>query len=228
MIANKKSFMIGLAMLASFTIILAIIFMPLFNGQNGLRFLDNLFNSISKGSAYYVPVVEEEVSTFKGSNLNLAIEIDDKAMVEKSALLLQKAGADVKINGQELKLNGDLALILGACLKDSVLMYNNDGESLKAKYNYNEKAVIYNWHNLLSKIDKELTREKNFKDAKVTALVNHKVVETAYNYYGIVAKTVKESLGALVFSLVFYVFYTLWYGFGLMYIFEGVGLKFDH
>ena len=208
MIANKKSFIIGLAMLASFAVILAIIFTPIFNGQNGLRFLDNLFNSISKGSAYYVPVVEEEVSTFKGNNLNLAIEIDDKAMVEKSALLLQKAGADVNINGVELKINGDLALILQACLKDSVLMYNNDGESLKAKYNYNEKAVIYNWHNLLSKIDKELTREKNFKDAKVTALVNHKVVETAYNYYGIVAKTVKESLGALVFSLVFYVGYT--------------------
>ncbi|MCD4742676.1 MAG: hypothetical protein K8R67_09415 [Desulfobacteraceae bacterium] len=228
MIANKKSFIIGLAMLASFTIILVIIFMPIFNGHNGLSSLDNLFNSISKGSAYYVPAVEEEVSTFKGNNLNLAIEIDDKAMVEKSALLLQKAGADVKINGAELKINGDIALILQACLKDSVLMYNNDGESLKAKYNYNEKAVIYNWHNLLSKIDKELTREKNFKNAKVTALVNHKVVETAYNYYGIVAKTVKESMGALIFSLVFYVLYTLWYGFGLMYIFEGVGLKFDH
>ena len=60
------------------------------------------------------------------------------------------------------------------------------------------------------------------------SLEEYEVVETAYNYYGIVAKTVKESMGALIFSLVFYVFYTLWYGFGLMYIFEGVGLKFDH
>jgi len=228
MITNKKSFTIGTAMIASFAVILAIIFAPVFNGQNGLRFLDNLFNSMSKGSAYYVPVVEEKIATFKGSNLNLVVKVDDKAMVEKSALLLQKAGVDVKINGTELELNGDFGMLLDACLKDSVLMYNNDGEAIKTKYNYNEKAVIYNWHNLLNKIDKELTREKNFKDAKVTALLNHKVVETAYNYYGITAKTVQESLGILIFSLIFYVLYTLWYGFGLMYIFEGLGLSFDH
>ncbi len=228
MITNKKSFSIGVAMMLSFIVILVIIFSPVFNGDNGLRFLDGVFNSMSKGSAYYVPVVEKKISSFKGSNINLAIELDDKAMAEKSAQLLQKAGIDVKTDGAKLEFDGDFGMILESCLKDSDLLYKNDGDALKAKYNYNERAVIYNWHNLLNKIDKELTRQKNFENAKAIALVNHKVVETAYNYYGIAAKTVQESLGILIFSLIFYVIYTLWYGFGLMYLFESVGLSFDH
>jgi len=52
MIADKKLFLIGLAMLVGFIIVLVLIFMPIFNGQNGLDTLDALFNSISKGSAY--------------------------------------------------------------------------------------------------------------------------------------------------------------------------------
>ncbi len=228
MIAYKKKFIIGFAMVASFAVILIIMFTPVFNGQNGLRFLDDLYNSMSKGSAYYIPVVEKKVETFKGSNVDLVLELGSKEIAEKSAMLLQTAGADAKANETKLEFKGDLGLILEACLEDSDFMYKNDGDALKSKYNYNEKAVIYNWHNLLNKIDKGLTKQKNFKEAKVSALVNHKVVETAYNYYGIIAKTVKDSIGVLTFSLIFYVIYTLWYGFGLMFLFEGLGLKFDH
>jgi len=32
----------------------------------------------------------------------------------------------------------------------------------------------------------------------------------------------------VIFSLVFYVVYTLWYGFGIMYMFEGWGLRLEH
>jgi len=32
----------------------------------------------------------------------------------------------------------------------------------------------------------------------------------------------------VTFSLVFYVVYTLWYGFGIMFMFEGSGMKLEH
>jgi hypothetical protein len=32
----------------------------------------------------------------------------------------------------------------------------------------------------------------------------------------------------ILVALGFYVVYTLWYGFGIMYVFEGLGLKIGH
>ena len=43
---------IGIALTVSFIVVLVAFFMPLFDGMNSLDYLDNLFNSISKGSAY--------------------------------------------------------------------------------------------------------------------------------------------------------------------------------
>jgi len=60
MIAYKKEFFGGLAMLVAFTVVLIIMFSPVFKGQNGLEYLDALYNSISKGSAYYIPKVKEK------------------------------------------------------------------------------------------------------------------------------------------------------------------------
>jgi hypothetical protein len=53
-------------------------------------------------------------------------------------------------------------------------------------------------------------------------------VEPAYNYYGIEGQKISDRFGVVIFSLIFYVIYTLWYGFGIMYLFEGVGLKLEH
>ena len=43
MIASKKDFYTGLGLLACFVVIFVIIFMPVFNQQNGLDYLDSLY-----------------------------------------------------------------------------------------------------------------------------------------------------------------------------------------
>ncbi len=35
-------------------------------------------------------------------------------------------------------------------------------------------------------------------------------------------------LGIVIFSLIFYVVYTLWYGFAIMFMFEGWGMRLEH
>ena len=50
-------------------------------------------------------------------------------------------------------------------------------------------------------------------------------MECAYNYYGIEAQEIRNRWGTVLFSLVFYVLYTIWYGYGIMYIFEGLGFE---
>jgi len=55
-----------------------------------------------------------------------------------------------------------------------------------------------------------------------------KVVETSYNYYTIEPQKITDKMGIVIFSLVFYVVYTLWYGFSILFMFEGWGLRLEH
>ncbi len=73
-----------------------------------------------------------------------------------------------------------------------------------------------------------MTKQEKFAEAKPFAEVQQKALEPAYNYYGVKAEDWKDNIALVLFALVFYVFYTLWYGFGLMYLFEGLGLQIGH
>ena len=74
-------------------------------------------------------------------------------------------------------------------------------------------------------MEKDLKRQKLFKAADLTHTVQAKTVECAYNYYGIEAQNIKDRWMIVLFSLVFYVIYTVWYGYAIMFIFEGLGFE---
>lgn len=76
--------------------------------------------------------------------------------------------------------------------------------------------------------DRDLKKQKKFYEAKFLANVQKKAVECAYNYYKIEPQNISDKYGLVIFSLVFYVAYTLWYGFAIMNLFEGVGLRLEH
>ena len=228
MIANKKEFYGGFALLVVFFVVLFIIFSPVFNGQNGMEYLDDLYNSISKGSAYYIPKVKEETNTLVGNNVNMTLEMADENQAQQTAALFTGAGATAEVSGAQIDVSGDLGNMLANCLKDSDSMYNNDGTTVSNKYGYNEKQVLYNWHKALKAADKDLKKQKLFKEAKVVASVIKKVVETSYNYYTIEPQKIGDKIGIVIFSLVFYVGYTLWYGFAILFMFEGWGLRLEH
>ena len=77
-------------------------------------------------------------------------------------------------------------------------------------------------------MEKDMTKAGNFDQAKFVKNCMSKAIEPAYNYYGVKAKPVKEEMFLLIASLAFYVIYTMWYGFGLLFLFEGAGIKLDH
>ena len=228
MIANKKEFYGGFGLLVGFFVVLFIIFSPVFNGQNGMEYLDSLYNSISKGSADYIPKVKKETDTFKGNTVNMAMKMADEKQAQQTALLFTNAGATAEVSGAQLNVSGDLGNMLANCIEDSKNMYNNDGATVSNKYGYNERQVLYNWHTALKAADKDLKKQKLFKEAKTVALVIKKVVETSYNYYTIEPQKITDKMGIVIFSLVFYVGYTLWYGFAIFFMFEGWGLRLEH
>ncbi|MDL1982873.1 MAG: hypothetical protein LWX54_01555 [Deltaproteobacteria bacterium] len=228
MIAHKKEFYGGFGLLVGFFVVLFIIFSPVFNGQNGMEYLDSLYNSISKGSANYIPKVKKETDTLKGNTVNMAMKMADEKQAQQTALLFTNAGATAEVSGAQLNVSGDLGNMLANCIEDSKNMYNNDGATVSNKYGYNERQVLYNWHTALKAADKDLKKQKLFKEAKVVASVIKKVVETSYNYYTIEPQKITDKMGIVIFSLVFYVGYTLWYGFAILFMFEGWGLRLEH
>ena len=228
MIAKKGKFSLGLGMLIAFFVVLFIFFSPIFAGQNGLAYLDALYNSISKGSAYYIPYAKKQAGPFAGTSVDMSLEFKDEQMAAQAAALFTQAGASARPAGPSLTVSGDLAAILENALDDADKMYANDGAAIADKYRMAERAVMYNWWNTLAAMEKALKAQGLFKAAKVVDLVRTKAVETAYNYYRIEPQKIGDKIAVVIFSLIFYVIYTLWYGFAIMYLFEGWGMQLEH
>ncbi|SHO48534.1 hypothetical protein [Desulfopila aestuarii] len=219
----------GIAMLVIFVGILGVIFSPVFPGKiNGLDYLDNMFNMVSKGSSYFIPGAIKDSEKYTGKLIDVKIKLGDENQAVETARLMETAGAQVAVAGQELSITGDMAKILKSSLADSDQMFANNGAPIQEKYGIAEKQVLYNWFTAFKSISNELTKQEKFAEAKPFSSVSKKALEPAYNYYGVQAMNWKENIVMILVALGFYVFYTVWYGFGLMYLFEGLGLKIGH
>jgi hypothetical protein len=152
----------------------------------------------------------------------------DEKQAKETAPLFMKSGAMVNVNGSEIKVSGDLGSILTNCLEDSDQMFNNHGEGVKAKYAMDERLTLYNWWMGLKALTKDLNKQKKFVETKFIGDINKRAVECAYNYYKVVPENIGAKWGLVVFSLAFYVIYTMWYGFAILFMFEGWGLKLEH
>ncbi len=228
MIRKKKEFALGLVMLAGFFVVLVLIFLPLFEGKNGLEYLDNLFNSIAKGSAYYVPKVREDIRQMGESRVELTLTLDSAAQAEKASRLFMRAGSLVNAQGEKLKLNGELGAMIAAALEDADALYRNEGATVSGRAGFPEREALYVWYRAFKAVEKALQGEKKFKEARVVAQLNQKAIEPAYNFYGVEAQRILDRAGIVVFALLFYVVYTLWYGFAILFLFEGWGMQLEH
>ncbi|MBS1126630.1 MAG: hypothetical protein H6Q93_619 [Nitrospirae bacterium] len=236
---SKKSLGVGIALAVSFLVVLLLIFSPIFGeGKNGLVFADDLFNKLSKGSSYFIPKVAKENEKFMGKMFTVSLKMsksedkpgDGEKRAERAAKLFTvNPGAKAEVMGSELKIEGDLGLVLKAALEDSDVMFKNEGDKIKTKYEAamatdDVKQMFRQWYNVLPQISKEFAKDKKIEESKIVSAVSKKAVETAYNYYGVEAQKVSEKALLMTGLLVFYVIYTMWWGFAIFYIFDGIGL----
>jgi hypothetical protein len=229
MIRDKKEFGLGLLLIAVFLAVLVLIFAPLHaGGRNTLDYLDSTFNSISKASAYYIPAVAAKTGAYDGVDVTVNLKAVDAAQAARMNTLLAAAGGEVAADGARLKVTADLGRVLHAVLADADLMFRNDGAAVAGKYGFDERRVLYDWHQTLAAISKDLTRQERFKEAKILREIQSKAVEPAYNYYQIEAVPMSDMIWVAVAALIGYVLYTVWYGFAVMFLFEGWGLRLKH
>lgn len=229
MIQDKKEFGMGLALLAGFFVVLAFIFSPLYEGgRNTLDYLDNTFNSISKSASYFIPSVADKAKKFDSEEVTFNIKAADAAQAARLEKLFGAAEAKVSADGEKLTVTGNLGRLIGAVLGDADLMFKNDGAAVKSKYDLEGKRVLYDWHQALTSITKDLNRQDKFAEGKILRDVQTKALEPAYNYYGVEAIPMSEMLWVAGIALIGYVIYTVWYGFAILFLFEGWGFKLKH
>ncbi len=226
LIKDKKHFNMGLMLAGSFAVILLLIFSPIFGGgKNGLQFSDDLFNKLAKGSSYFIPKLNEQVTKFDGTTVSTTFNIDKAEDVQRVAKIFMAAGAQVGAEGQAVTLNGDLGKILSSVLKDSDAMFKNDSDSVAARHGMDGREVLALQWNVLNKMDKELKKQKKIEESNIVNAVLRRAIEPSYNFYGIEAQRVIDKAFTMIFLLVFYVAYTMWWGFAIFYLFEGMGLS---
>lgn len=210
----------------SFIAIFAYILSPSFgNGRNGLMFADDMFNSLSKGSAYFIKEEIAKAEKQLGTGIDVTIKAADKEMAETWNKLFSTAGAQVKVDDVKVSIKGDLGKIMKESLADCDAMYYNEGNKVKAKYGFDARQSIYAWNDAYKKIDKELKNQQKFKESSAINSLVKKALEPAYNYYNIEIKYVRDNVGTVTFMLVFYVVYTLWFGFAIYYLCDGLGIS---
>ena len=173
----------GIFMVVSFFALLGIIFSPVFPGKmNGLDYMDNLFNMISKGSSYFIPQSLVESEKFADKALETKIKLANEKEAAEIAKLFAASGAQVDVAGVELNIKGNVGQIMKTALEDADMLFNNNGKPLVDKYGYDEKRVIFNWWTACSKISKYLTAEKRFDGANLFENIK-KPRKTKENYF---------------------------------------------
>lgn len=228
MIANKKEFGLGFVLFIAFWIAFAIMLSPVFKGKNLLDYMDNLYNTISKKSSYYIPDVKKKADAFRGQQIEFVVKAKDADQAARMSKLFQASQATVTVEDRNVKVSGDTAMIFDNVLADADAMFKNDGQAIKSKYGLEEKQVLYDWWNAMKAAEAGMAKQEKFKESTTFNRVMTKAIEPAYNYYGIPATDIKEKIWMVILSLAGYVIYTMWYGFAILFMFEGWGMKLEH
>jgi hypothetical protein len=228
MIANKKEFGLGLVLFIVFWAVFAVLLSPVFEGKNFLNYMDNLYNTISKKSSYQIPDVQKKAAAYKGQKIDFVVKAKDADHAARLVKLFQACQATATIEDKDVKVSGDIGMIFDNVLADAEAMFNNDGKAISSKYGIEEKKVMYDWWNTMKSVEASMNKQEKFKEGLFFHKIMTKAIEPAYNYYGIPATDIKEKIGLVIASLAGYVIYTMWYGFSILFMFEGWGLKLEH
>lgn len=225
LVVHQKPFTLGIVLTVTFFAVLFLMFTPLFGGRNAFEAADDLFNSISKGSSYFVDKMRAANQAFEGKSFEVRITVKDP-WGEKALALLTAAGAAAQTEeGGKLRVSGDLGRFVAAALDDSESLFHNRGEEVASKYGFPEKEVLFLWWNVFREMSKGFKEQEKFEEAAFLEQVMKKAVEVGYNYYGIEPKKASVHAGILSFALIFYVAYTLWWGYAVLFLFDGLGLE---
>ena len=215
----RGKLVIGIILTTSFLITLGFMLTPSFDGKTFIAYADARFDSYSKYSSYFIPELMEMAKDYK-NEISVSVDLKSEDDAKKAANLLAEFA---KVESSKLVINAKLSEVILQALKDADRAYYNDEDYFKQKYGMSARETLYYWYLLLDGIAKTLEAQGRFSEGLFTKnQVLIRGIEPAYNFFGVEATPIDIVGYAL---LVFYAIYTLWWGFAIYFIFEGLGIK---
>lgn len=228
LIINKKPFYTGLTMMVFFAVILIVLMSPVMNGKTVIQTADDLFNSLTKGSTYQIPKLQSNASKFEGKAFDVSVSMKSKEEAINISKIFSMAGAVAETSGTNVKISGDLGKVSKVVLVDSDELFKNNESVISTKYGINGRETLYYWWAGFNAMESKFKTENKSEEMSFVATIKGKAIELAYNFNGIQADKVDDRAGITIFMLIFYVIYTVWYGFAIMYMLEGLGIIASH
>lgn len=221
---NRTKFTLGLVGLVTFVIALTVCLSPVLDDQTGLQWADGFFNQLSKNSSYFLPKVAEESANYAGKSFRAQVTPRDPVIAEHIERVFAVAGAQTRAHGKTVELAGDLGAVARAIIADAEGMYRGRERELQAAYGFSGREAIYCWWAALDAIYRQFVEEGDVPASNFASMLRTKVCEPAYNFVGIAPRSPSEAGLPLFALLAFYLLYTVWYGFSILYLFEGLGI----
>ncbi len=236
MIRARRPFLRGLVMLLSFAAVFVVLLQPVLKEEDGrrtsgLEYADDVFNSLSKGSSYFIPEVQAAARRLQGFEESITVPVRDESLAALAVEVLRKAGAEEVSLGERRRgqtpvhLRGDMGRLLLSASRDADNLFHNEGKFVTERYGgLDALDVARAWWHFLSPAVQELQKAGKVAQAGIVETVVRKAIEPGNNFYGIRPASVGAHFVLMAAMLVFYILYTLWYGFAIFALCEGFGL----
>ena len=234
-VRNRRKFALGIVGLVTFFVVLTVWVSPIAGDQSGLAWADDFFNQLSKSSAYQLPALLRKAPQYRGTSFDVTIRTRTPEDAAKIAGVFtaawgpgpapEGAGAEATVSGSSVRLQGDLGATATALLTDAEAVYHNQDGPVREKYGISGQEMLYWYWTAFGDIYKFYIGRGEVATSNFASEMRTRVCEPLYNFSGIAPTRVAEAAGKIAFLLAFYVAYTLWYGFSIMFLFEGMGIS---
>lgn len=224
-VRDKRKFWIGGIGLIIFFVLFAFWSTLMIDHKAALEWADDLFNQLAKSSAYQIPLALKKAKGFEGILVDLSVNLTWPDADKKVTKIMATNGIDAYAIGDgRVRIKSDLGLLSQAAITDAGLLFGGRERELQDKYGLSGREVIYYWWTTFDDLVRRYVQLNRPSEADFTKFMMTRVLEPSYNFVGIRPRDISENVSTVVLLLAFYILFTIWYGFSIMYLFEGIGI----
>jgi len=219
-IVQPRKFLIGVIGILVFMLIFAGGMLFRVGDASALTYADNLFNTMAKDSTNFLAEATKKTIKVADQPVDIVLRppTGAQAALLSSQFGLHGTDAAVQPDGR-VHVTGRLGILANAALAD---VRTANHHALPA--NYDSDITLYNWWYLFDCLSSQSIKQNNEPVASFSKEMTTRVIEPTYNFREVYAQNARELLRPILLLLLFYVLYTILYGYAIYNLFEGLGI----
>lgn len=199
MIYSFKTLVIAMILFVASMTIIGTMYLPIINGENGFKTMENTFNSLRKGVKPPFDKIGAENEEFLGKNFKATFVFKDNEKARTATLMFLRNKLTVTPKGRTVNIQGDLGYTLKFFMNDIHLLYMNHFDQLERRYSMPPTYSMYMLDRILKKFAITLASQKKKKQEALVKKIRQKLLIPAYNLRA--ALPVRETSGFTYLAL---------------------------